>query len=170
MNSRPTTFGNLSLGALLLGVALSVIAQENDADRVIGTWRIVKTVTSDASGETIDNNPPPGMYTFTDKFMSNLIVPKWEPRPVITRNSSDEDRLAAYSNFIADGGEYWIEGDVIQTHNFVAKNPIGMRPGRERGSGIRYRFYFDGDSLVIKMTDQGWAPNGSITYVLERMN
>ena len=85
MNARPTIFGNLLLAALLLGVALSVIAQEDASDRLIGTWRIVETVTSDGSGETIDDNPPPGMYMFTDKFMSNLIVPEWEPRPVITK-------------------------------------------------------------------------------------
>lgn len=154
---------------LIVVVAVSSYAQQDEASRVIGTWKIVQTVISSSSGESVDDNPPPGMYMFTESYMSNLIVPEWEPRPVITRDSSDEDRLGAYSNFIADGGEYWIEGDVIQTHNFVAKNPIGMRPGQERGAGIRYRFSFEGDDLVITMTNQGWSPNGSITYRLQRM-
>jgi hypothetical protein len=155
---------------LAVVVAVSSHAQKDEASRLVGTWKIVQSVISSPSGESVDDNPPPGMYMFTGSYMSNLIVPKWEPRPVITRDSSDEDRLGAYSNFIADGGEYWIEGDVIQTHNFVAKNPIGMRPGMERGTGIRYKFHFEDDDLVITMTNQGWAPNGSITYRLERMN
>ena len=106
---------------------------------------------------------------FTGRYMSNLIVPEWEPRPAITSDSSDEDILGAYRNFIADGGEYWIEGDVIQTHNLVAKVPNAMRPDRKRGEGIRYRFHFDEDDLVITMTNQGWARSGSITYRLRRM-
>ena len=154
---------------LTVVVAVSSYAQQYEASRLIGTWKIIQTVIANSSGESVDHNPPPGMYMFTESYMSNLIVPEWEPRPVITRDSSDEDRLGAYSNFIADGGEYWIEGDVIQTHNFVAKNPIGMRPEQKRGEGIRYRFSFEGDDLVITMTNQGWSPNGSITYRLQRM-
>lgn len=160
----------ISAIALVFAVAISAIAQEEAADRIIGTWKIVQTVISDPSGERVDDNPPPGMYMFTGRYMSNLIVPESEPRPVITSDSSDEDRLEAFSNFIADGGEYWIEGDVIQTHNFVAKNPIGMRPEQERGEGIRYKLRFEEDDLVITMTNQGWAPNGSISYRLQRMD
>ncbi|NIO39331.1 MAG: hypothetical protein GTO41_03480 [Burkholderiales bacterium] len=88
---------------------------------------------------------------------------------MITNESSDDDRLAAFKNFIADGGEYWIEGDVIQTHNFIAKLPNAMRSDRKRGEGIRYKFYFDEAILVITMTNQGWAQSGSITYRLQRM-
>jgi hypothetical protein len=150
-------------------MATSSYAQDGEASRLIGTWKIVQTVISNSSGESVDDNPPPGMYMFTRSYMSNLIVPIWEPRPVITRESSDEDKLGAFSNFIADGGEYWIEDDIIQTHNFVAKNPIGMRPEQQRGEGIRYRFVFEGDDLVITMTNQGWSPNGSISYRLQRM-
>ena len=138
-------------------------------ERLIGTWKIVQTVTSNPSGERIDNDPPPGMYMFTERYMSNLIVPEWEPRPMISRKSSDEERLGAYSNFIADGGKYWIVGDVIQTHNFIAKVPDAMRPERKRGEGIQYKFHFEEDELVITMTQQGWAPGGSITYRLLRM-
>ena len=159
----------ISALALVSVIAISADAQESLAERVIGTWKIVKTVYSDASGERVDDNPPPGMYMFTGRYMSNLIVPEWEPRPIITSSSTDEDRLGAFSNFIADGGEYWIDGNVIQTHNFVAKNPIGMRPEQERGKGIRYEFHFEANDLVITMTNQGWSPNGSITYQLQRM-
>jgi hypothetical protein len=141
----------------------------NDKGRLIGTWKIISAIIENADGVRVDDDPPPGMYIFTDRYMSNLIVPEWEPRPVITSNSSDEETLGAYSNFIADGGEYWIEENVIQTHNYVALNPIGMRPEQERGEGIRYRFEFDGEQLSITMTNQGWAPNGSITYRLVRM-
>ena len=150
--------------------AVTVSAQEaSPSDRLVGTWKIIETTTSGPSGERVDKNPPPGMYIFTGRFMSNVIVPEREPRPVITRDSSDEDRLGAFSNFIADGGEYWVEGDIIQTHNFVAKYPNAMRPERKRGEGIRYKFRFDEEKLVITMTKQGWAPDGSITYRLERM-
>jgi len=160
----------ISVVTFVSAISVSAIAQEeNAADRLIGTWKIVQTVISNPAGEGVDHNPPPGMYMFTGHYMSNLIVPAWEPRPVVTSNSSNEDRLGAFSNFIADGGEYWIEGDVIQTHNFVAKNPTGMRPERKRGEGIRYKFGFEEDDLVITMTNQGWALNGSISYRLQRM-
>ncbi len=161
------------LASILTMLALHPLAvssdERDDKERLIGTWKIVNAIVDNAEGVIVDDDPPPGMYIFTDHYMSNLIVPEWEPRPVITRNSSDEDKLGAYSNFIADGGEYWVEGNVIQTHNYVALNPIGMRPEQKRGDGIRYLFEFDGDQLSITMTKQGWAPNGSITYRLERM-
>ncbi len=151
-------------------IAVPAIAQEEDAaDRLIGAWKIVQTVISNPSGEKVDESPPPGMYMFTGRYMSNLIVPEWRPRPMITSESSDEDMLAAYRNFIADGGEYWIEGDVMQTHNFIAKVPNFMRSDRKRGEGIRYKFYFEEETLVITMTNQGWAQSGSITYRLQRM-
>jgi hypothetical protein len=169
MKSYSKILQAISAVALVSAVAVSAIAQEEAADRLIGTWKIVQTVISDPSGERVDDNPPPGMYMFTGRYMSNLIVPEWEPRPAITSDSSDEDILGAYRNFIADGGEYWIEGDVIQTHNLVAKVPNAMRPDRKRGEGIRYRFHFDEDDLVITMTNQGWARSGSITYRLRRM-
>ena len=156
--------------SLIAVPAFWAFAQElTSAERLIGTWKIVQTVISNPFGESVDNDPPPGMYMFTERYMSNLIVPQWEPRPVISRESSDEERLGAYSNFIADGGEYWIVGDIIQTHNFVAKVPNAMRPDRKRGEGIRYKFQFEGDELVITMMQQGWAPDGSITYRLLRM-
>jgi len=160
----------ISAISFISAIAVPAIAQEeNAADRLIGAWKIVQTVISNPSGDRVDDTPPPGMYIFTGRHMSNLIVPEWEPRPVITSDSSDEDRLGAFRNFIADGGEYWIEGDVIQTHNFIAKFPNAMRPDRKRGEGIRYRFHFKEDDLVISMTNQGWARSGSITYRLQRM-
>jgi hypothetical protein len=160
----------ISAISLMSAIAVPAIAQEeNSADRLIGAWKIVQTVSSNPSGERVDVKPPPGMYMFTDRYMSNLIVPEREPRPVITSDSSDEDKLGAFGNFIADGGEYWVEGDVIQTHNFVAKVPNAMRSDRKRGEGIRYRFHFEEDDLVIIMTNQGWAQSGSITYRLQRM-
>ena len=160
----------LLVGVMLISYSSNVVSEENlELDSLVGTWKIVETTVESREGVTVDDNPPPGMYIFTNRFMSNHIVPEWEPRPVITKDSSDEDRLGAFSNFIADGGEYWIEGDIIQTHNFVAKNPIGMRSEQKRGNGIQYRFRFDKNDLVITMTNQGWASNGSVTYRLERM-
>jgi hypothetical protein len=170
MNTYLKLLQTISAISFVSAIAVPVIAQEETAaDRLIGAWKIVQTVVSNPSGETVDDTPPPGMYMFDGRYMSNLIVPEWEPRPVITNESSDEDILEAYRNFYADGGEYWIEGDVIQTHNLVAKVPNAMRLDRKRGEGIRYRFHFEEDDLVITMTNQGWARSGSITYRLHRM-
>ena len=168
-HSRPIFQWTL-IFSLIAVPTFGAFAQElASTERLIGTWKIMQTVISNSSGESVDNEPPPGMYMFAGRYMSNLIVPEREPRPVITRESSDEKRLGAYNNFIADGGEYWIVGDIIQTHNFVAKVPNAMQPDRKRGEGIRYRFHFEEDNLVITMTNQGWAPDGSITYRLLRM-
>jgi hypothetical protein len=167
--SRPIFQWTLVFSLIAVPAFWTFAQEPASAERLIGTWKIVQTVNSNPSGESLDNDPPPGMYMFTGRYMSNLIVPEWAPRPVISRASSDEERLGAYSNFIADGGEYWIVGDIIQTHNFVAKVPNAMRPDRKRGEGIRYRFHFEEDDLVITMTNQGWAPDGSITYRLLRM-
>jgi hypothetical protein len=167
--SRPIFQWTLVFSLIAVPAFWAFAQEPASAERLIGTWKIVQTVNSNPSGESLDNDPPPGMYMFTGRYMSNLIVLEWAPRPVISRESSDEERPGAYSNFIADGGEYWIVGDIIQTHNFVAKVPNAMRPERKRGEGIRYKFHFVEDKLVITMTQQGWTPDGSITYHLQRM-
>ena len=100
-----------------------------------------------------------------------MLVPG-EARSRFSDARTDEERLRAYDNFIADAGTYEIDGSRLSVRNIIAKVPNAMpqTPGERRpGRGIVYRYRFEGDSLVLTF-DRGWAPpDGEITYRLDRL-
>ena len=133
-----------------------------------GAWLITETTVTTPEGTWTNENPQPGVYIFTERHFSNMLVPN-EARPLFDSETTDAEKLAAYTNFIADCGAYEVNGSVIVTHNIVAKLPRAMRPDREPGSGITYQFSFDGDSLLLTL-DRAWAPpNGEIKYRHRRL-
>ena len=136
--------------------------QAESPNGLVGAWLIVETTITTPSGTTMNENPQPGVYIFTERHFSNMLIPE-ERRSLFGEERTDEERLAAYDNFIADSGSYELTDSLLTTHNMIAKVPNAM------DGGFPYRYILDGDSLVLTF-DRGWAPpNGEITYRLVRL-
>lgn len=135
---------------------------------LVGAWLITETTVTTPESTLTNENPQPGVYLFTERHFSNMLVPN-EARPLFDSETTDAEKLVAYTNFIADCGAYEVNGSVIITHNIIAKWPNAMHPDRDPGLKITYQFSFDGDSLLLTL-DGGWAPpNGEIKYRLRRL-
>ena len=131
---------------------------------LVGAWLIKETSVTTTEGTSTDKNPPPGIYIFTEQHFSNTLIPKAEERLPFTNQTTQDEMLAAYNNFIAEAGSYEVTESTLTTHNIVAKIPNFMN-GR-----IVYRYKLEGDSLTLILHDDGWAPEGGeIVYQLARM-
>lgn len=111
-----------------------------------GAW--VVTSWTDADGNTNDD-PQPALYIFTPTHYSIMIAQGDEPRAGYEGDDmSDAEKLGAYDTLIANAGRYEIDGNVLKTRAYVAKDPnyMGGWPENE----ATYEFELDGDSLTIK--------------------
>ena len=129
---------------------------------LVGAWLIVETEVTTPSGTTTNENPQTGLYIFTERHFSNMLIPR-ESRPLFSEERTEEEKLVAYDNFIADSGSYELTDSLLTTHNMIAKVPNAM------DGGFPYRYILQGDSLLLTF-DAGWAPpDGEITYRLRRL-
>jgi ketosteroid isomerase-like protein len=111
-----------------------------------GAW-VVESWT-DADGNTNDD-PQPALYIFTPTHYSIMIAQGDEPRAGYEGDDmSDAEKLGAFDTLIANTGRYEIDGNVLKTRAYVAKDPnyMGGWPENE----ATYEFELDGDSLTIK--------------------
>lgn len=137
-------------------------AESERPSGLVGAWLIIETTVTTPDGTTTDENPQPGIYIFTERHFSSMLVPR-EARPLFSEERTDEERLTAYDNFIADSGTYELTESLLTTDNIIAKVPNAM------DYRIPYRYTLEGDSLVLTF-DVGWAPpGGEITYRLRRL-
>ena len=157
----------LMVAMLIVGtVVQDRVDAQTSGNPLVGAWSIVETTVTTSSGSTTESNPQPGFYMFTERHFSNMLIP-FGARSNFSATRTDEERLRAYDNFIADAGTYEVDGSVITVDNIIAKVPNAMPP--RVTDGLTYRFRFDGESLVLILTG-GWAPrDGEITYRLERL-
>jgi uncharacterized protein (TIGR02246 family) len=111
-----------------------------------GAW-VVESWT-DADGNTNDD-PQPTLYIFTPTHYSIMIAQGDEPRAGYDGDDmSDAETLGAYNTLIANAGRYEIDGNVLKTRAYVAKDPNYMGDWPENET--TYEFELDGDSLTIK--------------------
>ena len=89
---------------------------------LVGAWLIVETEVTTPSGTTTNENPQTGLYIFTERHFSNMLIPR-ESRPLFSEERTDEEKLVAYDNFIADSGSYELTDSLLTTHNMIAKVP-----------------------------------------------
>ena len=111
-----------------------------------GAW--IVTSWTDADGDTIDE-PQPAMYVFTPTHYSIMIALGTEPRATYEgEDMTDAETLVAYDTLVANSGRYEIDGNVLKTRAYVAKdtNYMGGWPDNE----VTYEFEQDGDTLTIK--------------------
>lgn len=96
-----------------------------------------------------------------------MLIPGPERAP-FSQDRTDEERLRAYDNFIADGGTYEHTESTLTASNIIAKVPNVMPPYRTTGP-LTYEWRLDGEDLVLTLHG-GWAPrDGEITYRLSRL-
>jgi len=130
---------------------------------LLGAWRITEVSVTSPDTTWTSKNPQPGLYIFSDRHFSNLLVSGTEERTPFNDDTTDEEVLVAYQRFIADAGTYEVTDTELTTHNIVAKVPNYMN------GGFTYRYSVHGDSLVLTF-NEGWAPpGGEITYRLVRL-
>ena len=130
---------------------------------LLGAWRITEVSVTSPDTTWTSKNPQPGLYIFSDRHFSNLLVSGTEDRTPFTDETTDEEELAAYQRFIGDAGTYEVSDTELTTHNIVAQDPNFMN------GGFTYRYTVRGDSLVLTF-NAGWAPaGGKITYRLVRL-
>ena len=148
---------------LMAGMTLLACSDVTDEDgMLIGAWIIIETMITDSGETTAIPDPQPGLYIFTERHFSTMLVPRGQRQP-ISEARTDEERLAAFDNFVADAGTYHLEGSALVTDNIIAKIPNGMT------ARIPYEYDFDGDELLLTL-ESAWAPpGGSITYRLRRL-
>ena len=142
----------------------SVVALSNP---LVGAWLITETSVTDQTGTIVDENPEPGLYVFTEHHFTNMLIPGSERAP-FSQERTDEERLKAYENFIADGGTYEYTESTLTARNIIAKVPNVMPPHASSG-GLTYQWRLEGDDMVLTLRG-GWAPrDGEITYRLRRL-
>lgn len=135
---------------------------------LVGAWLITSTSVTTPAGTSLNDSPQPGLYIFTDRHFSNMLIPSSEARPPLSAARTAEERLTAYDNFIADAGTYELADSTLTVVNIIAKVPNVMPPHRS-SRGLTYRYRLRGDSLTLTLRG-GWAPpNGEITYRLVRI-
>lgn len=131
-------------------------------DSLLGAWQIIETTTTTPDSTWVDSDPEPGLYVFTERHFSNMLI-QGGPRAPFPTNPTPEQRLAAYDPFIADAGSYVRTDSTLVTSNRIAKVPNVMN------SGVTYRYTLSGDTLLLTFSG-GWAPSdGEITYRLTRL-
>ena len=137
---------------------------EDDRSTLVGAWLITETITKTADSTTVNKNPQPGLYVFTDRHFSLMLIPGEEPRAALGEDASREERCEAFENFVADAGSYEARGSTLTMHNIIAKNPRAMNGG----AGGPYRYELSGDSLTLTFS-RGWARGAEVTYRLIRL-
>src|ERR1700692_2043137 len=97
----------------VFGVASGCQSNNSNKTPLTGAWRVTERTTSGANGST-NKSPQPGLYLFTSKYYSIVIVNSDQPRPPVpqdTTNVSAADLNAVYgAPFAANSGTYEIEG------------------------------------------------------------
>jgi hypothetical protein len=155
-----------ALASLLLHNCASLNQASGQAtmqNPLVGAWLITETACATSEGIVVNEEPQTGLYVFTERHFSLMLIPNAEARPLFSENRTDQERLAAYDNFIADAGTYEAIGNVLTTHNMIAKVPNAM------DYQLEYQFSLEEDALVLSF-DRGWAPPcDELTYRLRRL-
>ena len=147
-----------------MGCDARVQDEAGGPDALVGAWLITEMTTTTPDSTWTNDNPQPGLYVFTDRHFSLMLIPSSEPRALFPDDPSAEERLAAYDNFVSDAGTYEFTDSVLTMHNIIAKVPNFMNGG----AGGPYRYTLKGDSLLLTFSG-GWARGGEITYHLVRL-
>ncbi len=128
-----------------------------------GVWSITEAVVTSADGTSTTIEGQPGLYMFTDRHYSTMFVETDSHLPFPSQ-PTDEERLAAYDNFIANAGTYEVTDSTFTVDITVSKNPnaIAQRP-------FSYDYELEGDSLTLTLRAAFAPRDGSIQYRLTRL-
>ena len=128
------------------------------AGSLVGAWKVVEITSPNGEKNT---NPQPGLYIFTQKHYSIMLVTGTKPRPKYeaANKATDADKIATFDAFTANSGTYTISGNVLKTRPLVAKNEFVMS-GPEQESEVK----IDGNTLLL--TAKGGPAPGGVTKLM----
>lgn len=146
------------------GCADGLQSRDSPATRLVGAWRIVEATRVTPDSSWTNHDPQPGLYIFTDRHFSIMLIPGDSVRQDILPDATPGQRLAAFDDFIADAGTYEATDTLLTMRNMIAKIPDVM----SSGAGGPYRYWISGDTLTLRFS-AGWAAGGVTTYRLLRL-
>jgi len=134
------------------GSFLAFRPMTTEVTAVEGVWTVIHVTWE---GETFDRTQVPSILILTAGHYASVAVRRTEPRETLPEEPTDEQRLAAWSQFFASAGTYEVSGNEMHTKVIVARNPNATAEQLERSS----TFEVDGDTMV-RTSDTGLV----ITY------
>ena len=149
---------------VLTGYVASAQPARSEGNALRGVWKITEISVTSPDTNWTTREPQPGLYIFFDTHYSTALIPENKSRPTFSDQTTDEERLAAFVNFVSNAGTYEVTGSTLAVRPMVAKVPSAMT-----GSGFSYEYSLEGDLLVLVLS-AAWAPtDGKITYRLSRL-
>jgi hypothetical protein len=149
-NTIVTTITKTTLGFLCAVLLTSGIAPaQQKSTPLTGAWQVTEVKMTGPNARTI-TNPQPGLYLFTGKYFSIMMVTGDHPRPIHPTlpevpKATAQEILGVYGPYVANTGTYEVKGDTLIMHPMVSKNPELM------GGSVTYSFKVQGNSLTLKM-------------------
>ena len=140
-----TTLGFLC--ALLLTSGIAHAQQKSTS--LTGAWQVTKVQMTGPNARAV-TRPQPGLYLFTGKYFSIMMVTGDQPRPIHPTlpevpKATPQEMLAVYGPYVANTGTYEVSGDTLIMHPVVSKNPELM------GGSVTYSFTIQENTLTMKM-------------------
>ena len=132
------------VAVLCAGVASSC-SNEPENPSIRGVWRVVERSFATAGSSRVETHPQPGQYIFAQRYFSVQEIRESGPRELLTAETSDSARLAAFDVFHAHSGTYETTDSTLTITPTLAKSPNSMD-----GSSYSYCISVCGDSLRIK--------------------
>lgn len=128
-----------------------------------GAWRITEASWTSPDTSWVNASPQPGLFLFLGRHYSTVFVQGSQPREFFSEETTDAERLAAYTDFIANAGTYEASGSTLSVRPLVAKVPNAMA-----GESFTYEYELGGDTLWLSLS-AAWAQGGETVYTLVRV-
>src|SRR5438067_11005310 len=113
------------LCALLLTSGIAAAQQKSTS--LTGGWQVIKVQMTGPNARAV-TDPQPGLYLFTGKYFSLMMVNGDQPRPIHPTlpevpKATAQEILTVYGPFVANTGTYEINGGELTMRPMVSKNP-----------------------------------------------
>lgn len=158
--------------ALTLTVACQSAPAE-EANPLVGAWRITEMTTASPDSSSTISNPQPGLYLFTETHYSMMYVPTGEQRPLDEGDTpmlgaftpTDAEKIASWETFIANSGSYEVSGSTLTTRPMVAKSANLMASG----GPLTMTYELMGDNMLHVSFTPVWNPEVETRTTLLRI-
>jgi hypothetical protein len=132
--------------------------------KLVGVWKVTEVNLTVPSARTITPFEP-GIFVFTKKHVSFVMVNGDKPRPALPeKDATDAQKLATWTPFNAGVGTYEIKGTTVTAHPIIGKNP------NKPGLLLTFDFKIEGNTLSITpKTDQSGSAANPMTVKLVRV-
>jgi hypothetical protein len=171
----------LLIGFMAAIVSVCAFAQEKESGHAMttetkpligrksvrGVWKVAEVSSRPLGGEwkTLPINA--GLYIFTDKHYSYMVVPGSGPRRLYSgdpNRPSDAEKVAAYDSFVAASGTYILSGSDLVLTALLHKNPNEMV-----GEQLTFTVEIVGNTLRMTIVDPPFSPGNERRTTLIRV-